>query len=107
MNQFGNPLTQQMLAFAPQQQQMQQMPPMQGGLLGNAFGQQKPQDQYQQMAAPYAQWAAQQLQQFAPQTQTPPDANQMQMQQMQQQLQQLMNMQQNRGSELSAMMGNS
>ena len=39
-----------------------------GGLLGRAFQQQpEPQDQYAQMASPYANWAAQQLQQVTPQ----------------------------------------
>ena len=42
-----------------------------GGLLGYAYQKPKPEDQYAQMAAPYAQWAAQQLKQYAPETQVP------------------------------------
>lgn len=65
----------------------------QGGLLGMAgmgqpglglFGasQQPAQNQYDQMAAPYAKWAAQQLRQVAPETQVPqmPDWDSMQRQ---------------------------
>lgn len=47
------------------------VPQQYGGLLGGAFQQFRPEDQYGQMADPYAQWAAQQLQAVTPQMQMP------------------------------------
>lgn len=69
-----NPFAQRMFGFGQQQN-----PFATGGLLG--MGQQNPyagllasrndNSQYEQMALPYAQWAAQQLQKVAPQTPIP------------------------------------
>lgn len=68
-----------------------------GGLLGGVYpgGQpfQSPLSNYEQMAAPYSQWAAQQLQAVSPQMQVP-DHNALLMQQRQAQMMEQMQRQQ-------------